>query len=1089
MHRLRSAVVALALLAAPPLAAQVERNTPPDPDSVRYRGLAWRNLGPNRGGRSIAVTGSTSRPLEYYFGATGGGLWKTTDGGTTWNPVTDGHLGSSSVGAVEVCQSNPDVLYLGTGETQLRGNIQAGDGVYKSIDAGKTWTHVGLREARNIGRIRVHPTNCDVAYAAAFGEYSGPSPERGIYRTTDGGTTWTRVLHRDERTGGVDISIDPNNPDVVFAALWEAWRNQWGMSSGGPGSGLFRSNDGGATWTELTRKAGMPAEGLVGKIGVSVSPADSMRVYAIVEHDSGGVFVSDDRGETWTRTNTERRLRQRAFYYTRLQADPKEKDRVYVLNVGFFRSDDGGKTFPTTIRTPHSDNHDLWIAADDNQRMVQGNDGGGNVSVNGGRTWTEQDYPTAQIYRLAVTAHQPGMVCGGQQDNSTVCVPIRGWGHLNAGGRNFFAAGGCESGYVAPHPRNTNLYYAGCYGGALDRFDFSTGQSRAVNVWPENPMGQSAGDLRERVQWTFPIVFDPNDANTLYTGTQHLWRTTNEGQSWERISPDLTRADPATLGPSGGPITRDQTGVETYATIFAVAPSARERGLIWTGSDDGKVFVTRDGGGSWADVTPPGLPEQTKIFTVEASPHRPGSAYVAGNRFLLGDFRPYLFRTDDYGRTWTSIAANLPEGDFLRSVREDTERAGLLYAATERGIWVSWNDGGAWESLRLNLPVVQVSDIGVAGADLLIATHGRSFYALDAGAHLLRQMNAVPAAPDAVGRTRGRTTPEPRLFRPSDAVRGVDQGVTVYYSLPAAARRLTVDFLDAQGNVIRSFASDTRPDSVRNRRGGGGGGGGGGEDEGGPPRGQRFASNQRGMNRISWNLRYPGPTSFPGMILWAADTASGPRVVPGTYTVRLTADGRELRQPFTVRVDPRLGAVSQQDLQARFDLAMRIRNRTSEANDAVLLIRGVRQQVQERLGRTQDAGIHTAGDSLLARMAVIEERLYQVRNQSNQDPLNYPIRLNNKLAALMSLVEDAEAAPTAQSYQVFEELSGQLDREMAALNALWSADLETFNRLLRARRLPLVTRTPLRIDEDAPARGGRGAGEAEEEGEEERKRW
>jgi photosystem II stability/assembly factor-like uncharacterized protein len=1079
MHRLRSAVVALALLAAPPLAAQVERNTPPDPDSIRYRGLAWRNLGPNRGGRSIAVTGSTSRPLEYYFGATGGGLWKTTDGGTTWEPVTDGKIGSATIGAVEVCQSNPDVLYLGTGETQLRGNIQAGDGVYKSTDAGKTWTHVGLRAARNIGRIRIHPTNCDVAYAAAFGEYSGPSPERGIYRTTDGGTTWTRVLHRDERTGGVDISIDPNNPDVVFAALWEAWRNQWGMSSGGAGSGLFRSSDGGATWTELTRKAGMPAEGLIGKIGVSVSPADSMRVYAIVEHDSGGVFRSDDRGETWTRVNSERKLRQRAFYYTRLLADPREKDRVYVLNVGFFRSDDGGATFPTAIRVPHGDNHDLWIAADDNQRMVQGNDGGGNVSVNGGKTWTEQDYPTAQIYRLAVTAHQPGMVCGGQQDNTTVCVPIRGWGHLNAGGRNFFAVGGCESGYVAPHPRNTDVYYAGCYGGALDRFDQSTGQSRPVNVWPENPMGQSAGDLRERVQWTFPIVFDPMDPGTIYTGTQHLWRTTNEGQSWERISPDLTRADPATLGPSGGPITRDQTGVETYATIFTVAPSARERGLIWTGSDDGKVYVTRDAGGSWTDVTPPGLPEQTKIHTVEASPHRPGSAYVAGNRFLLGDFRPYLFRTDDYGRTWTSIAGNLPEGDFLRSVREDPVRAGLLYAATERGIWVSWNDGAAWESLKLNLPVVQVSDIGVHGADLVIATHGRSFYALDAGAHLLRQMNAVPAAPDAAGRTRGRTAAAPRLFQPADAVRGVDQGVTVYYTLPAPARRLALEFLDAQGNVVRSYGMDTRPDSVRNRRAAGGG-----DDDDDRPRAQRFAPNQAGMNRFTWNLRHPGPTSFPGMILWAADTASGPRALPGTYTVRLVADGRELRQPFTVRTDPRVGGVTQEDLQRRFDLAMRIRNRVSEANDAVLLIRGIRPQVQERLGRTQNAEVRTAGDSLLARMAAIEERLYQVRNQSNQDPLNYPIRLNNKLAALMSLVEDAEAAPTAQSYQVFDELSAQLDRELAALNALWTQDLEALNRLLRANRLPPVTRTPQRIDENA---GDARSEEAEEESEV--KRW
>ncbi|HYR11516.1 MAG TPA: hypothetical protein VEQ60_27285 [Longimicrobium sp.] len=553
------------------------------------------------------------------------------------------------------------------------------------------------------------------------------------------------------------------------------------------------------------------------------------------------------------------------------------------------------------------------------------------------------------------------------------------------------------------------------------------------------------------------------------------------GRSWQRISPDLTRADPATLGPSGGPITRDQTGVETYATVFTVAPSARERGLIWTGSDDGKVYVTRNGGGEWDDVTPPALPEHTKIFTVEASPHRPGTAYVAGNRYLLDDFRPYLFRTDDYGRTWTNIAGNLPEGDNLRSVREDPVRPRMLYAATERGIWISWDDGGSWESIRLNLPVVQVSDVAVRDADVVISTHGRSFYALDAGAHLLRQMRDVPAQPDAPARTRARAaqTP-PRLYQPADVVRGVDQGVTVYYQLPAAARRLTVEFLDAQGNVIRSFANDTRPDSLRKA------GGGGGEDDDERPRAQRFAPAQQGMNRFGWNLRYPGPTSFPGMILWAADTATGPRVLPGTYTVRLTADGQVQRQAFTVHTDPRVQGVTQADLQRRFDFAMQIRNRTSEANDAVLLIRGVRKQVEERLGRTQDAEVRQAGDSLLARIAAIEERLYQVRNQSNQDPLNYPIRLNNKLAALMSHVEEAEAAPTEQSYQVFQELSGQLDRELSALNAVWTQDLEAFNRLLRSKRLPPVTRTPLVVDPDAPASGG-GDDDAEEE--EERKRW
>ncbi|HEX2092665.1 MAG TPA: hypothetical protein VHG28_09700, partial [Longimicrobiaceae bacterium] len=730
--------LALALAAglAPGAGAQVERNLPrPEEafDTALYGTMKWRNIGPARGGRSIGAAGSSSRPLEYYFGATGGGLWKTTDGGTTWKPVTDGQLGSSSVGAVEVCQSNPDVVYIGTGEVQLRGNILPGDGVYKSTDAGKTWRHVGFRESRNIARVRVHPTNCDLVYVAAFGPYGGPSPERGIYRSSDGGATWSRVLHRDERTGGVDLSIDPRNPGTLYAALWEAWRVPWGMSSGGPGSGLFKSTDGGTTWTELTRNPGMPQNQFIGKIGVSVSGADSNRVFAIVEADSGGVFRSDDGGATWTRTNTERKLRQRAFYYTRIYADPRDREQVYVLNVGFWRSNDGGKTFPRQIRVPHGDNHDLWIDPANPRRMIEANDGGANVSWNGGESWTEQDYATAQIYRAATTAHEPYFVCGGQQDNTTVCVPSRGWGHLAARGSGsyFFAVGGCESGYVAPHPTNTDIYYAGCYGGSLERYDHSTGQERAVNVWPENPMGQSAADIRERVQWTFPIVFSPHDPNILYTASQHVWRSTSEGQSWERISPDLTRHDPRTLGPSGGPITRDQTGVETFATVFTLAPSRRERGVIWAGSDDGLVHVSRDDGRSWQNVTPEGLPEFTKITTVEDSPHRPGTAYLTGHRFLLEDFAPYVYRTEDYGRTWTRITTGLPADEVARSIREDLKRPGLLYLGTERGVWVSWNAGGTWQRLQLNLPTVQVSDLVAEENDLVIATHGRSFWVLD----------------------------------------------------------------------------------------------------------------------------------------------------------------------------------------------------------------------------------------------------------------------------------------------------------------------------------------------------------------------
>jgi photosystem II stability/assembly factor-like uncharacterized protein len=868
------------------------------------------------------------------------------------------------------------------------------------------------------------------------------------------------VLYRDDRSGGVDLVIDAVNPNTIYAALWEAWRKPWGMSSGGPGSGLFKSTDGGRNWTELTRNSGLPA-GVIGKIGVAVSPVDPNRVWAIIEADSGGVFRSDDGGRTWQLTNSERNLRQRAFYYTRIYADPTERDRVYVLNTGMYRSDDAGVRFNTQLRPPHGDQHDLWIAPNDNQRMINGNDGGGNVSVNGGRTWTEQDYPTAQIYRVATTAHKPYMVCGGQQDNSTVCVPSDGWDHLSeTPGGFFFSVGGCESGYVAPHPTNTDIYYSGCYGGSLDRFDYATGQTRAVNVWPDNPMGYSAVDLRERVQWTFPIVFSPHDPSVLYTTSQHLWRSTNEGQSWERISPDLTRGDTATLGPSGGPITLDQTSVETYGTIFTVAPSPIDPNVIWTGSDDGYVHVTRDNGRSWQRVTPPDMPEFTRIGTVEASPHKAGTAYVAGNRYLLDDFAPYLYRTDDFGANWTRITDGIPDGHFLRSVREDVVRPGMLYAATEKGVWLSWDNGRNWRSLSLNLPVVQVSDLAVETDDLVISTHGRSFWILpDIGSLRLMDRVLLPT-----------NRSSPLLFPPAPAVRGVDDGVAVDYYVPAADRQVTIDFLDAQGRVIRSFASRSQSDSAAaGGRGAGPGGGrgagaGGGEGGGRGGRGRGGAptvSNRAGINRFVWNLRYPGFTDFPGMILWAAGN-NGPLAVPGRYQVRLTIDGRSQTQAFEVQLDPRVTGVAIADLQRRFDLAIQIRDRVTQANEAVIAIRNMKSQIDDRIQRANDPAIAQAGQALKDSLSAVEGELYQVRNRSSQDPLNYPIKLNNRLAALLGTVESAEAAPTAQSQEVFRALSGLLDAELAKLNSTLDRQLGAFNQQIQQRGLPAVTRPPLR---------------------------
>lgn len=1015
-------------------------------DEKLYNALQWRSIGPDRGGRSQAVAGSRARPLEYYFGATGGGLWKTTDGGQTWSPVTDGQINSASVGAVAVCEANPDVVYIGMGETELRGNIQQGDGVYKSTDAGRTWRHMGLEKTQAIARIRIHPQDCNTVWVAAFGVHSAPNPERGVFKSINGGETWTKVLYRDPNTGAVDLTLDPNNPAVMYAALWEAWRKSWGMSSGGPGSGLFKSTDFGETWVEISRNPGLPPAGVFGKIGVAISPPAPHRVYAIIEHDSGGVYRSDDAGATWKRVNRERRLRQRAFYYTRIYADPKDPDVVYVLNTGFYRSRDGGATY-APIRVPHGDNHDLWIAPDDPLRMINANDGGANVSFNGGETWTEQDFPTAQFYRVIATHHQPYFICGAQQDNSTACVPSRGWDHLSARGQPFFSVGGCESGYIANSKSDPDIYFAGCYGGSLSRYDHRTGQERAVNIWPENPMGHASSEIRERFQWTFPIVFSHVEPDVLYASSQKLWKSTDGGHSWEAISGDLTRHDPSTMVASGGPITKDQTGVETYAVIFAIAPSYHDANVIWVGSDDGLVHVTRDGGKSWTNVTPKDAPPFIRINTIEASPTTRGKAYVAGIRYLVdNDRRPYVWKTEDYGATWTKIVTGIPEDDFVRAVREDPARPGLLYAASERTVYVSWDDGAHWQSLGLNLPNVQVSDLQVKDADLVIATHGRSFWVMNNIAPLRQLTPQVAQA--AV-----------HLFDPVDPIRGVDRGVEVFYYLKDAVDTVQLEFLDERGNVIQTFTG-TKDDRRREPPAGGGFGffGGGGQ--------QRPAVTA-GSHSFTWNLRYPGYTDFEGRIFWAAGNV-GPMAVPGRYQVRLTAGGTAQAQDFEIRLDPRLaGTVTIAQLRERFEFALQIRDRVSAANEAVIKIRQVKSAIEDRLGKTDDRGIRQQAQLVRDRLSAVEQEIYQVRNESNQDPLNFPIKLNNKLAALMGVVESAEAPPTVQSRTVYAYLSDLLQQQLDRMDRVLAQDLARLNELLAARNLE-----PIRVSEPVAASSG-----------------
>ena len=1018
-------------------------------DPALLKAYQWRNIGPARAGRSIAASGVKGRPREAYSGQTGGGLWKTTDGGTSWTPVTDGQVHSSSVGAVAVSETNPDVVWIGMGEQCIRGNIQPGDGVYKSTDAGKTWTHMGFNESDAISRIRIHPTNPDIVFVADFGRYSVPSDERGVYKTTDGGKTWRKVLFRDNKTGAVDIAIDPHHPDVMFAAMWEAFRVEYSMSSGGPGSGLFKSTDGGEHWTEITRNPGLPA-GIDGKIGVAVSGADANRIYAIVENQNGGLFSSDDAGATWKLANEGRNLRQRAFYYTHVAADPKNKDIVWVLNVGTFWSRDGGKTM---VNFAGGDSHDLWIDPDDTNHIVHANDSGTAVSFNAQaaqRTWTARDYPTGQYYHVISTAHVPYHVCGAQQDGSTVCVPsntnLGGGGRGGGGGGGgrggtpeLYSPGGAEPGYIAPDPKNPDIFYAGGNNGSfLTRLDRRTGNTREVNPYPREFSGEPSSALVERWQWTYPIIFSPADPTVLYTSSQHVWRTKNGGDTWDKISGDLTRHDPKTMGDSGGPITHDMNSPEVYGTVFALGPGKKDVNILWAGSDDGLVNVTRDGGKTWTNVTPKEMPEFGRVSIIDASAFDPGAAYVAVKRPLLTDFAPYIFRTHDFGKTWTKIVNGLTPVDYVHSVREDPMRRGLLYAGTQHGFYISYDDGDHWQPLSLNLPDVQVSDIWVEANSIAIATHGRSFYILDDVAPL---------------RQAGTSTGEFHLFKPADVVRGAG-AATISYLLQKPADKMTIEILDGKGQIVQTIqgAAAGAGRGGRGARGAGAegaaaadpaaddqGGGGGGRGRGGPPTAPMAA----GLNRATWNLDYPGVVSFPGMVLWGAST-NGPMALPGTYQVKLTVDGTSQTQPLVIRKHP-LRNTPDADLQQQFNLALQIRDKASEANNAVIRIRKIKDDVKDRLSKSQDPQLKAAGERLTKSLSAVEEDLYQVRNQSGQDPLNFPIKTNNRLASLLGMTLRGEGKPTANIYPIFEDLKKELKAETDRLEETLTTDLASFN--------------------------------------------
>jgi photosystem II stability/assembly factor-like uncharacterized protein len=1064
---------------------------PPKPDVPKspFEGMKYRLVGPFRGGRVLAVAGVPGQDDTYYFGAVAGGMWKTTDGGLNWHPLWDKFSeASASVGAIAIAPSDHNVIYVGTGEACIRGNIVMGNGVYKSTDAGKTWKYAGLRDTYSIGRMIVHPKDANTVYVAALGHPFGPNTTRGVFRSRDGGKTWQRVLYVDDKTGAIDIQFDQTNPNILFAGMWQAVRKPWTMDSGGSGSGLYRSADGGDTWTKLTGK-GLP-EGTIGRIGVATTPNPN-RIYALIEAEKGGLFRSDDAGEKWELVNDDRRYRQRARYYTHVFADPKNPDVVYILNTGTYRSIDGGKTF-TPIRTPHGDNHGFWIDPNNPKRLINGNDGGATISTDGGGSWTTlYNQPTAQFYHISADNRFPYWLYGAQQDNSTVAIASAS----ASGGidqSDFHDVGGGESGYVAPDPTDPEIVYAGSYGGDITRYDHHTEQTQAINPWPRNPIGWGMAELKHRFQWTEPIVFSPHDPHTLYYAGEVLFKTTDQGMSWTIISPDLTRNDKSKQQASGGPITKDNTGVEVYDTIFSVVESPAQKDLIWAGSDDGLIHITKNGGQNWDDVTPKSMPEWGTVSMIEASATDAGTAYVAVERHKMDDFTPYIFKTADFGKSWTTLVNGIPKDDYVHAVRMDPKRKGLLYAGTERGVYVSFDDGTNWQPLQLNLPMAPVNDLIVKGNDLAVATHGRSFWVLD-DLSPVRQWNEGIKTNDVhlfTPSEANHTTFSGSFFGPSGAAgQNPPAGAAIYYYLKTEIKkpeekkddkkkedrvaadapvrgpalpdsnlsgenkpesRIKIEVLDASGKVIRTYPAKNPPTPEA--------------DEGFGRQKPEELPTDAGINRFVWDLRYEGAPRIPNSPLWGGST-DGPLALPGDYQVRLTVDGKSQTQPFKVVPDPRL-KITAEDLKKQFELMQQILGKVTEVHDAVRQMRDIRLQMtalDKRLKEEKDANAKTvadAGKDLDKKMTTVEEALIQTKSKSGQDVLNYPIRLNNLLVALGGVVSSADAAPTRQDYEMYDELSRQADEQLAKWKEIVKTDLAAYNKLAQDKAIPAIGLPP-----------------------------
>ena len=1035
--------------------------TSPTATSSRFKALRWRLVGPFRGGRVDAVAGDPSRRLVFYFGGVNGGVWKTTNGGQTWRNVTDGVSDISSVGAIAVASSDPNVIYVGTGESQPREDLTYGTGVYRSTDGGQSWRHLGLTDTQQIGDVVIDPRDADRVYVAAIGHAFGPNAERGVFRTTDGGRSWKKVLFLNDSTGAMDLTIDPTNPRILFASMWKFQRMPWGMNAGGGRSGLWKTTDGGDTWKEVTFNPGIPAKPL-GKIGISISPANPQRVYASIEapDSAGGIFRSDNGGDTWERTSDDQKWSVRAWYYSAVTADPSDENTVYVMNLQVSRSVDGGKTF-STVRVPHGDTHIMWVDPKDSQRLINGNDGGATISYDGGATWSSiYNQPTAQFYHVTTDNQWPYRILGAQQDNSTVSIASRS-DDGQIGERDYYSVAGCENATIAVDPRDPNVTYGGCYTGYLSRVDRTSRQERDISLWMANYDGLPASAVPYRFQWTFPVLISPHDPSTLYVASQFVHRSTDEGASWTKVSPDLSVHDPATLGRSGGPIHGDMTGTEWYATIYAFAESPKTKGLLWAGTDDGLIHVSRDGGGNWANVTPRAYGKFTRTAVVEPSHFDAGTAYVAANRYQQDDFKPYLWKTTDYGATWTPIVSGIPTGAYTRSIREDPVRRGLLYAGTETGIYVSFNDGARWEALQLNLPRASVRDVRVHGNDLIAATHGRAFWAIDDISMLREIADSVTA----------RST---YLFQPSPAVRWASGGgasltagqnprggAAIDYFLKAkATSTVTLEFRDGAGKVIRSYTSDSVPkdsiktaaDSVARKAREGM------RDSVVYEPSDSVVAGRAGTNRFVWNLRYPGPKRLKNTLL-DEGSLDGPVAPPGNYSVRLMVGKDTLVRQFAVVSDPRV-KTTPAELARQFALASNVAGRITDVVDGATRIEDIQAQLDQRVSQSKSQAyasrVADAAKLLRAKLEAIRSELYEVGCHVDQCSLDQPMKLYNMLITMNGQVQTGDYGPTKQHGEMFADFSSKVGDQLKKLQQLEDADLIAINKLLTELQLPVV---------------------------------